>query len=173
MKTAAYLTVFAAALFTLPLAQAVMPTQSQVQSGIGKVTVNFPNWEKYDDILDEFEPSDQGELNILKEMTRSMDALAGQEIPEGEHLTLTFTNIDLAGEFLASNRALRTMKTIYPPRLVFTYSLTNSTGQVIKSGKEDLTDDLYLQRIPNDPGDPRNFEKTMMKDWMETKLLGR
>jgi hypothetical protein len=171
MKTATYLTVFGFALFTLPLAQAVMPTQSQVQSGIGKVTVNYPNWEKYDDILDEFEPSDQGELNILKEMTRSMDALAGQEIPDGEHLTLTFTNIDLAGEFLPSNHGRRTIKTIYPPRLVFTYSLTNSAGQVIKSGKEDLTDDLYLQRIPNDPGDPRNFEKMMMKDWMETKLL--
>lgn len=169
MKTAASLTLFSA-LFALPLAQAVMPTHAEVMSGAAKVTVNFPNWEKYDDILDEFLPSDQGEQTILREMVRSMDDLAGREIPEGQHLTLTFTNIDLAGEFLPSHRELRTMKTIYPPRLVFTYSLTNSAGQVLKSGKADLTDDLYLQRIPIDPDDPRHFEKAMMKDWMEHQL---
>jgi len=169
MKTAAYLT-FLSALFTLPLAQAVMPTQAEVLSGADKVTVNFPNWEKYDDIQDEFLPSDQGEQNILKEMRRSMDDLAGREIPAGQHLTLTFTNIDLAGEFLPNHREMRTIKTIYPPRLVFAYSLTNSAGQVLKSGKEDITDDLYLQRFPIDPDDPRHYEKAIMKDWMETKL---
>jgi len=76
----------------------------------------------------------------------------------------------LAGEFLASHKAMRTMRSIYPPRLVFTYSLTNAAGQVIKSGQEDIKDDLYLQKLPIDPGDPRNYEKALMRDWMETKL---
>jgi hypothetical protein len=171
MKTASLLAILSA-LFTLPLVQAVGPTYSEVQAGVGKVTVNFPNWEKYDDIQDEFDYSDQGELNILKEIRRSVADLAGQMIPAGDHLTLTFTNIDLAGEYLASHRALRTMKSIYPPRLVFTYSLTNSGGQVIKSGKEDLTDDLYLQHLALDPDDPRHYEKQLLRDWMTSKLLG-
>jgi len=171
MKIAPYL----AALFSLgflPLAQAILPTQSDVDRGKPKLTVNFPHWETYTDIEDGPYDDPGKKMHILEELRRTFYDLAGSYLPKGEHLTLTFTDVDLAGQYNAG-RPGRTMKTIYPPRLIFLYELTGPDGKVIKSGWADRKDDLFWEKrlISVQQLDPRYFERVVLYDWMREVLL--
>jgi hypothetical protein len=157
------------ALVTLPFV-AAKPTQS----GASKLTVNFPGWEKYTDIKDEFSPTDQGQLAILDDLHRAMESNAGYLVPDGDHLTITFSDIDLAGDFEPGRGPnfddIRIVKSIYPPRFAFTYSLTDSSGREIKSGKENLVDMNFDWHVSLDTSDARHYEKDALRAWMERKL---
>jgi Protein of unknown function (DUF3016) len=170
MKIATYLALVS--LVAVPFAQAMLPTQSDVNAGLPKLTVNFPNWEGYTDIEDRGWDDPGKKQHILEELRRTFYDLAGQYIPKGEHLTLTFSDIDLAGQYNVG-RPGREYRSIYPPHLIFSYVLTGRDGQVLKSGREDLKDDLYLEKrlISVQQTDPRFFERMVLYDWMRNKLL--
>ncbi len=160
----------AAALF-LPIASG-KPTQS----GASKLTVNFPGWEKYTDIKDYYNPTDQGERAILDDLKQALETTAHYRVPDGDHLTLTFSDIDLAGDFEpwhgAQAEDIRIVKDIYPPRFVFTYSLVDATGKVLTAGTEKLTDLAFTQTLSLDTNDSRHYDKAVLRDWMERKLHG-
>jgi len=148
----------------------------QHEPGASKLTVNFPGWEKYTDIKDYFSPTDKGEQAILDELHRALDYDAGHLVPDGDHLTMTFSDIDLAGDF-EPNRGpnwedVRIVKDIYPPRFAFTWSLTDASGRVINSGQENLTDLDFMQRLTIDTTDRLHYDKAVLNDWMEHKLQG-
>jgi hypothetical protein len=168
MKLASLLAVILP-LITLPFAAA-----KPHESGAGKLTVNFPGWQKYTDIQDAFQPTDRGELAILDDLHRALEADAGYLVPDGDHLTLTFSNIHLAGAFEPDRgpdwEDVRIVKDIYPPRFAFTYSLTDASGRVLKSGKENIVDLDFTQRLSLDTSDPRHYDKDLLKEWMERTL---
>jgi hypothetical protein len=170
MKLASLLAVILP-LMALPLAAA-----KPQQSGASKLTVNFPGWEKYTDIKDAFSATDRGELAILDDLHRALDYDAGYLVPDGDHLTLTFSDIDLAGDFEPGRgpnwEDVRIVKDIYPPRFAFTYSLTDASGRVLLSGKENIVDLDFNQRLSIDTSDPRHYDKDVLRDWMERKLHG-
>jgi hypothetical protein len=168
MKLAIILAVILPCL-TVPFASA-----KPSQPGASKLTVNFPGWEKYTDIKDAFSATDKGELAILDNLHRALESDAGYLVPDGDHLTMTFSDIDLAGDF-EPNRGpnwedVRIVKDIYPPRFVFTYSLTDATGRVLKSGKENMADLDFTQRLSLDTSDALHYDKAFLREWMESKL---
>lgn len=159
-------------LVALPLARAMTPTQSDVNKGKPKLTLIYSHTESYTDIEDGPWDNLGHGGHILEELSRTFYDLAGDNIPKGEHLTLTFTDIDLAGQF-NTGRPGREYRSIYPPRLVFYYVLTGRDGKVLKSGQEDLKDNFYLEKrlISFQRTDPRYYERMLLYEWMKAKLL--
>jgi len=171
MKITPYLAVLVS-LVALPLAWAMTPTQSDVNKGKPKLTIVYSHPEDYTDIEDGPWENLGSKSHILEELSRTFYDLAGDNIPKGEHLTLTFTDIDLAGKYNVG-RPGREYRSYYPPRLLFYYELTGRDGHVLKSGKEDLRDTFYLEKrlTSFQRTDPRYFERMLLYEWMKNNLL--
>lgn len=90
----------------------------------------------------------------------------------GERLSITFTNIKLAGGFEPWRGPLwsdvRFMRDVYPPRFDFTFELTGADGQVIRSGSRKLVDMAY--RMNTSCGlsstDPLCYDKGALDRWL-------
>ncbi|HEX7340602.1 MAG TPA: DUF3016 domain-containing protein [Rhodanobacteraceae bacterium] len=90
----------------------------------------------------------------------------------GEKLTITFTNIDLAGGYEPWRGPqldnVRFMTNAYPPRFDFSFKLTGADGQIIHQGTRKLTDLSYLQDFSasiND-SDPLRYDKALLMQWL-------
>jgi hypothetical protein len=139
-----------------------------------RAEVIYDHPEKFTDVKDGFMPTEKGTAAILSDLSTYLVAQANTFVPPGFRLTLTFTDIDLAGDFEPWRGArfddIRIVKDIYPPRFKFTYALTDATGRVVRSGREDITDMFFQNRITLDNLDPLRYEKQILQDWMRRRL---
>ncbi len=147
----------------------------QTSSSEPRVQVVFSHPENFRDVKDSVMATDQGRDAILAEFKSFIDRRALHDLPPGDSFEITFTDIDLAGEFEpwrtppADN--IRVVKDIYPPRFNFTYKITNSkTGAVISSGKENLTDLNFMSRLVINRSDELYIEKDILGDWLDSNL---
>jgi hypothetical protein len=134
----------------------------------------FDHPEKFTDIKDQMSPTDKGQQAILDAFNTYLVSESKRYIPEGCKLTITFTNINLAGSFEPwrgpNYDQVRIVKPIYPPNFKFAWSVTNAAGKVIKQGTEDITDTAFDMRLTSNLDDPLRFEKDILKDWMSGSL---
>lgn len=139
-----------------------------------RATVKFESPEKFTDVKDSISGTDKGRDFYLKEISRLIEEQA-QRLPAGQKLTVVFTDIDLAGDYLPSmpmNHDIRVMKDIYPPRMKFTYTITDASGAVVKEGKESLSDMNYLQTVGISRGDTLFYDKALLRDWLRKTVKG-
>jgi hypothetical protein len=141
-----------------------------------RAEVIFDHPEKFTDVKDSTMPSDKGTAAILATLSDYLILQAKYFVPAGSKLTLTFTDIDLAGEFEPWRGPdfddIRIVKPIYPPHFKFHFALADATGRVISEGQEDLLDMAFDSRITLDRQDPLRYEKEILKDWMRRQLRG-
>ena len=140
----------------------------------GNATVTFENPEKFTDVKDSISGTDKGRDYYLKLIRTTVEEQAKALLPAGQKLAITFTDIDLAGDYLpsmAANQDIRVIKDIYMPRMKFTYAITDATGAVVKEGKENLSDMTFMQNL-NIAGrnDPLFYDLTMLRDWLRKTL---
>ena len=98
----------------------------------------------------------------------------------GDNLTLTFTNIDLAGRIDPSKTRklsdIRIDRNIASPlRLYFDYTLTNSNGKILANGSKSLVDADYLYRYTYYSDQAKSatlfYEKVTLSRWIDTSDL--
>ena len=160
----------AAALLSLGLGARAADTQTDASS---RAVVAFENPEKFTDVKDSQTGSDKGRDYYLKEIRLLVEEEAAG-LPEGQKLTITFTDIDLAGDYLPSmpsGEDVRVIKDIYYPRMKFTYTITDASGAVVKEGTENLSDMNFMMNpgILN-RGEPLFHDKAMLRDWLRRTL---
>jgi Protein of unknown function (DUF3016) len=141
-----------------------------------RAEVIFDHPEKFTDVKDSSMPSDRGSAAILSSLRDYLVLQAKYFVPEGSKLTLTFTDIDLAGDFEPWRGPqfddVRIVKPIYPPHFKFHFALADATGRVVREGEEDLLDLAFDSRVTLDRQDPLRYEKEILKDWMRRQLRG-
>ncbi|HEY3757846.1 MAG TPA: DUF3016 domain-containing protein [Opitutaceae bacterium] len=157
-----------------PLA-AVATVRAAHQPGSQKLTVNYPNWKNYTDIRDSYSPTDSGEMDILSHLKSHLERDAMYAVPDGDHLTITFSDIRIAGDYEPQRGgnwdSVRFMKSIWAPHFNFTWELADSTGHVVKQGSEHLQDLDYKDDIlVTDHSDHLGYEDQMLRNWMEEKV---
>jgi hypothetical protein len=134
----------------------------------GTVVVKYDHPEKFTDFKSERSaPTSQVYLDGLR---RHLEIWAGQSVPVGQTLTLTFTDIDMAGELRTANGETRIIKPSYPLRMKFTWVITDAAGAVVKEGSENLMNDFTTKQIGYDPSDPLYHEKAQMDEWIRRNL---
>lgn len=109
-------------------------------------------------------------------MEKLRDFLVRKATPmleQGQHLTITFTDIRLAGGFEPWRGPqwsdVRMMRDIYPPRFNFTFTLTGADGQTIRDGELKLVGLGYLHGSVAGPGntDPLRYDKQTLDRWLQ------
>ena len=136
----------------------------------GHVIVNYVQPEKFTDL--KYSSNGGTEPGFLDSLRDFLVTEAGKYLQPDQTLTMTITDIDMAGEIGMNvrNSDVRVMKTSYPLRIDFSYTLTDGTGKVLKQGKEDLTEAFPATQMGPNRGDPLFYEKTKLGDWLRSTL---
>ncbi len=144
-------------------------------SAAGRVNVNFDHPENFTDVKDSF-GGDSASSPYLADFRQYIEKTATRFLSEGQKLTVTFTDIDLAGDFEPwrgpRTQDTRIIKSIYIPRLKFDYQVTDASGAVVKEGHANLTDLNFQEDLPVtiDSGEPLRYEKRLLSDWFHDTL---
>ncbi|MBB3223009.1 DUF3016 domain-containing protein [Pseudoduganella umbonata] len=150
------------------LAAALLAAAGTASAGI---TVDYV---KPDEFMD-MPRSQQDRERVLKEVTRHFNDLA-KDLPAGQELKVTVTDIDLAGREEPRRWAIDDIRIMRGgadwPTMKLSYTLEQG-GQVLRSGEETLKNMMYQQRINRySSGDPLRYEKQMIEDWFQKAILG-
>lgn len=168
----------AAALGFLPgLAVQAAPNSESTPTGnktIARAEVNFFEPRKFTDVKD----SSMGDYERTTYLDQIRDHLLEQAkyfVPDGHTLSVTFTDIDMAGDFEPWRGPrfddIRIVKDIYPPRLVLAFQLKDADGKVVKEGKRELRDLAFMMKITMAfRDDPVRHEKGLIDDWLRSEF---
>ena len=141
------------------------------------VTVVFAQPEKYADLKDNASDYDNasGRERFLPPLQEYLQREAGRRLTAGQKLILTFTEIDLAGDFEPWRGPqfdqVRIVKDLYMPRMTLKFTLADSSGKVLKEGERKLADPSFQMRITRGfQSDELRYEKEMLSDWLRDEL---
>jgi hypothetical protein len=151
-----------------------LPAAIAVATALNAATVNLSSVEAEE--LSDIRLSNMSEEAsldaVLGGLRKDLNRVAKRYLAEDQTLEIHFTNIDLAGEFepwrSGSQQDVRIVKSIYIPRLEFTYTLTGADGAVVAEGKERLSDMSFQDRLSTtgERSEPTYYEREMLEDWM-------
>lgn len=141
---------------------------------IARAEVLFFEPQKFTDVKDS-SMGDADRTTYLEQIRDHLLEQAKYHVPEGHKLSVTFTDIDMAGDFEPWRGPrwddIRIVKDIYPPRMVLTFRLTDAQGNVVKEGKRELRDLAFMMKISMTfRDDPVRHEKALLDDWIRTEL---
>jgi hypothetical protein len=150
------------------LAAALLAAAGAASAG---VTVEYV---KPDEFID-MPRSPRDREQVLREVTRHFNKLA-EDLPAGQDLKVTVTDIDLAGREEPRRWAIDDIRIMRGgadwPSMKLAYTLEQD-GRVLRSGEESLKNMMYQQRINRySSGDALRYEKQMIDDWFQTSVLG-
>lgn len=109
----------------------------------------------------------------LTEFQKTLVKRAGAAIKPGEHLDVVITDVKLAGQVEPRGGArndVRVVKSIYPPSIDLSFTLTGADGQVLASGERKLKDLGFLDRGNTKDTDAYRYEKRMLQDWVRAEF---
>jgi hypothetical protein len=139
-----------------------------------KVEVAFSNPEKFTDIKTEYLDNGSHRAETLKLLGTEFASTVSAYVKDGYHLSLTFTDIDLAGDYREGWQMgvtrVRLVNEFYAPRLAFDFSLTDSTGKVVAKGHRDITDRSFLHSSGSSDRDGFKYEKQILRQWARKDL---
>ena len=131
-----------------------------------EVEVKWSNSDKYSDIDAGEEHRKHFKERTFKSFEKHFADLAAT-LPEQQKLIVDITDVDLAGDVNFSGiKRIRVVKSIYFPRIDFSYQLLNADNKVIKGKEVSLKDLGFLShtglRYRNKT---LSYEKEMLDDW--------
>jgi hypothetical protein len=168
MKTSTYLLVtFLGVMPALALRAAETRT-------IARAEVLFFEPQKFTDVRDSY-MGDHERTTYLESIRDHLLEQAKYYVPEGHHLSVTFNDIDMAGDFEPWRGPrwddVRIVKDIYPPRIKLSFRLTDANGNVVKEGQRDLRDLAFMMKINMSfRDDPVRHEKALLDDWLRSEF---
>jgi len=154
----------------LLLAGCTTPTPSNGVTA-ADVTVEFQNPDNFRDVRDSLGGST--DENALAALRTWLQENAPARLSAGQKLRVTFTDIDLAGDFLpgANVDRVRIIRSVYIPRMELSFAVTDAAGQVVKQGTRTLTN-LDFQATGRRIGSDQAFfyDKMLLEDWLRKEF---
>jgi len=135
------------------------------------VVVNFQNPDKFTDVRER--NSNETSPALLEELRQFVQRTATPLLATGSKLTVTFTDIDLAGDTRPDKDGIRVMTGTTLPRAHLKFRLVDANGKVRKEGERRLSD-LNYQNSGTLVGrdDPLYYDKQLLKDWIAKEFRG-
>jgi hypothetical protein len=143
----------------------------------GPVSVEFVNPAEFTDIKTGMLRTNVDNNAHLNGLRRYLERAAASYLQPGQSLRIVVTDIDLAGDITPhSNPALldiRTVSSVYPPRIDLNYTLTDASGAVVRTGEARLRDlGFDIGSGGGRVSDPLRYEKRMLDKWLRSELGG-
>lgn len=139
-----------------------------------RVEVAFDHPEKFKDVRESSMQSDKDRDHLLGQIQSYVEEQAQRLVAPDQKLTITFTEIDMAGDFEPWRGPqwsdIRVVKDIYPPRIDLSYKLTDGSGAVLREGTAQLRDLMFTSRMTMDRNDPLRIEKDLLRDWLRSEF---
>jgi hypothetical protein len=144
---------------------------SAMPAALGNVTVNFHEPDKFTDVRD----SNGGGTSeyYLEILSKKLKETAAPLLAEGQTLSVTFNDIDLAGDIPPGRiDDVRIIKEIYIPRMALTFQLKDANGKVISEGERKLSDMGFQMRLSPaiDRNEPLYYDQQMLSDWVRKEF---
>lgn len=141
---------------------------------IARADVMFFEPHKFTDVRDSY-MGDHERTTYLESIRDHLLEQAKYYVPEGHRLSVTFNDIDMAGDFEPWRGPrwddVRIVKDIYPPRISLVFRMTDAQGNVVKEGKRDLRDLAFMMKINMSfRDDPVRHEKALLDDWLRDEF---
>lgn len=126
----------------------------------------------------DFRDSDMGyspRNGYAEDLRERLAWLSRYYVPVGHKLEVTFTDIDMAGDFEPWRGPawsdVRIVKEIYAPRIVLSFRLTDAAGNIVKEGKRELKDSAFWMKVnPVAQQDTLRHEKALLDDWLRAEF---
>jgi hypothetical protein len=140
-----------------------------------RIEVKFFEPAHFTDVRDSYpDGTEKGRDATLAELRSFLVKRALRFVPLGQKLSITVTDIDLAGDFEPWRGPdfdhVRIVKDIYPPAIELTFQLKDADGNIVLSGKRSLRDMNFLGRLSINDSDPLRHEKDLLDDWLNTEF---
>ena len=149
------------------------------ETSAGRVTVIFEHPENYTDVKDhstDFE-NERGREQVLPRIKEHLENRAEKLLAPGQKLTVTITDIDLAGDFepwLSIQMSdVRIVRDRYAPRMTLRFTLTDADGRNVKEGERRLLDGGFLLGSRANDTDSLRYEKEMLNGWLRKEFPAR
>ena len=170
MKTKPFVLFAALAIVGAGTVQALDPVK-----GPSRVEVVFFEPEKFTDVRDAYMGSDKGRDSTLELLKDYVTTRGVRGLLPGQKLAITFTDVDLAGDFEPWRGGqwgdVRIVKDIYPPRISLAFRLTDAAGAVVNEGKRDLRDMAFMMKLTMGfRDDALRHEKALLDDWLSAEF---
>ena len=141
-------------------------------AGVAQAAVTV-KYEKPDDFLD-MPRSERDRDQILKDITAHFESL-GKELPAGQDLRVTVTDLDLAGRLEPRRWAVDEIRIMRGgadwPRMTVAWTLEQN-GNVLRSGTDEASNMNYQQRMTRYfSSDALRYEKQMIDDWFHKSIV--
>jgi hypothetical protein len=173
MKTPSLLSASLVALAVALPSFAAPETEKSAKSD-ARIQVEYVDPEKFTDVKDDYFGSEKGRDSYLDQLKEYIVQRANRRLPAGQTLTVSISDIDMAGDFEPWRgprfNDVRIVKDIYPPRIDLSYKVTDASGKVVSEGKRELRDLSFMMNLSIDRQDPLRHEKNLLDDWMRRDL---
>ncbi|RUO76853.1 DUF3016 domain-containing protein [Pseudidiomarina taiwanensis] len=134
--------------------------------------VTFKDPESYRDIEAVNELQSRFEEKIFTGLREHFTAL-GELLPESNQLNITVTELDITGRVeptfgVGGAQAMRVVDRIDFPRIHFSYTYTDASGQVVKTEEVKLNDvgfEQGMRRALRSGRDQLYYEKKLLDEW--------
>lgn len=140
----------------------------------GAVTVDWTDPAEFSDIKRSGNRREASRGNWVQQLARHLQQSANRQLPDGERLEVTITDIDRAGHYEPSFGAspdIRVLRDIYPPAVTLEFRRYDSSGSLIGEGERRLSDLNYLSRSPTRlRNDSLHYEKRLIDDWVRREF---
>jgi hypothetical protein len=140
-----------------------------------RIEVNYVNPEKFTDFTDTASGSERGAEAYRALFKEYLETEAVRFVPQGMRLALAITDVDMAGDFEPWRGSqfsdIRIVKDLYPPRINFTYKITDASGAVVREGEEKVRDmNFQMSGLTSMANDSLRYEKALMDDWLRAQF---
>jgi len=140
-----------------------------------KVEVEFIAPETFTDVKDALVPTEKGRASNIEAVRRYLVQTAARHVPEGQHLKISVTDIDMAGDYEFWGRGarddIRIVKALYPPSIDLAFVLSDAaSGAVLKEGSRRLHDLAFQMRADLRLSDALRYEKALIDDWLRNEF---
>lgn len=146
------------------------------ESAAPAVTVIFANPDRYTDVKSTSLGSTKDRDAILERFRDYAIQVLSTHVAPGQSLTVTFKDIDMAGDFepwRVDARDVRIVKDLYPPRVKLGFKLVDASGAVVKEGDRSLSDLAFMNLATIDRNDELRYEKRLLGDWAASEFSPR
>jgi len=140
------------------------------------VEVQYVHAEEFADVGNRRFSDERIRAAYLDQLRGHLAKRAAALLAAGERLSVSITELDMAGEFEAwrpPSGEARIVKDIYPPRIDLSFRLAAEDGKLIKEGARKLRDPAFLAGANRYSDDPLRYEKALIDRWLEQELKGR
>lgn len=142
-----------------------------------RLTVEWVEPERFTDFKMYGSNDAKGRAFITSELEKHLEREVERFLPEGYSLEVRFTDVDLAGDYEPWRghrfHDVRIIRSIYRPKMNFSFVVTDGAGAVVKEDEVVLVDMNFLNRLhPGFRSDSFVYEKSMLTDWARSTLRG-